>query len=157
MRNKFENTGFARLYLWTTKAKYTMGMFFLVFVLAYLLFGLINGGPAVTLDFFTAVQMMFASFFIGIAQQAIIPGDKLTKARCAWWIVTGVCTTLAFSLLFGWFSPFPPWCAAVFFAVLIVGMLAMILGYFIELRRETRVLNQRLAQFQKQPARETNA
>lgn len=149
MHSNFENTGFARLYLWTTKAKYTMGMFFLAFVLVYLLFGLI-GGHENTLDLFTAIQMMFACFLIGIAQQAILPKDKLSKARCAWWVVAGALITLAFSLLFGWFSTFPLWCAIVFFAVLVMGMFAMILGYFIELHRETQVLNRRLAEFQRQ-------
>lgn len=152
MQNNFENTGFARLYLWTTKAKYTMGIFFVVFVLVYLLFGLLYDGVATALDFFTAVQMMFAGFFIGIAQQAIVPTDKLSKTRCVLWVAAGLIITLAFSLVFGWFSAFPLWCAIVFFLVLAVGMLAMLLGYYLDLRRETRMLNQQLDKFKSMPA-----
>lgn len=152
---KFKNSGFAKLYLWTTKAKYTMGIFYVAFVMFYLLFGLVGDGPAITLDFFTAVQMVFACFFIGIVQQAILPVEKLNRIRCVLWIVSGVLITLAFSLGFGWFSAFPTWCFIVFLLITAAAMVAMLLSYYLELHRETRRLNRGLAQFQKQaPKRE---
>lgn len=146
----FEDTGFARLYLWTTKAKYCMGILFLAFVLTYLLFGLLKEGSKVTLDFFTAVEMMFACFFIGIAQQAILPKDKLTKERGVIWVALGLVITLVFSFVFGWFSAFPLWCAIVFCAVLVIGMIALILSSYLDLYRDTKILNQQLRKFQSQ-------
>lgn len=147
---EFKNSGFAKLYLWTTKAKYTMGIFYVAFVMFYLLFGLISEGPAVTLDFYTAIQMVFACFFIGIVQQAILPVEKLSRPRCILWIISGVLVTLAFSLVFGWFRPFPLWCFIVFLVLTAAAMVAMLLSYYLELHRETKRLNRGLAQFQKQ-------
>lgn len=148
---KFKNSGFAKLYLWTTKAKYTMGIFYVAFVMFYLLFGLLGDGPAVTLDFFTAIQMLFACFFIGIVKQAVLPVEKLNRPRCVLWVVSGVLITLAFSLVFKWFQSFPRWCFIVFLLFVAVAMVAMLLGYYLELHRETKRLNRGLAQFQKQP------
>ncbi|MDL2293678.1 DUF3021 family protein [Ruminococcaceae bacterium OttesenSCG-928-D13] len=146
---KLKYSGFARLYLWTTKAKYTMGIFFLMHVLVYLLLGLLNEGAAVTLDFFTAVQMMFACFFIGILQQWILPVEKLSRARCVLWVVSGVAVTLVFNLVFGWFRPFPLWCLILFLLLTALGMVAMILGYYLQLHQETKHLNRRLEQYQR--------
>lgn len=146
---KIKNSGFARLYLWTAKAKYTMGIFFVAFVFVYLLFGLISEGPAVTLDFFTAVQMVFACFFIGILQQAILPVEKLSRSRCILWVASGVAVTLVFSLVFKWFAQFPLWCFIVFTVFIAIGMVAMIAGYYLELHRETKRLNRSLEQYQK--------
>lgn len=148
MQNTFSETGFAKLYLWITKAKFTMGVFFLAFILAYLLFGLIAQGPEASLGFFTAVQMMFACFFIGLTQQILLPTDHLTKLRCVLWMIIGTSITITFSLIFGWFSHLPLWCSIAFFIVLAFGMAAMIIGYYLELHRETKLLNKQLAQFQ---------
>ncbi len=153
MNHKFEDTGFARFYLWTAKAKYTMGILYLAFTLVYLFFGFITDSPAV-LDFFTAIQMMFACFFIGIAQQLLAPQRSLTKARCLLWVAVSTLITLSFSLVFRWFSAFPLWCFVVFLVVLIIGMIALLLGYYIELRRETQALNRQLEKFQSQIMRE---
>lgn len=150
MRHQFEDSGFAGLYLWTAKAKYTMGIFFLMFVLVYLIFGMIGEGPSHLLDFFTAIQMMFACFFIGIAQQGIVPKEKLTKARGVLWIIVSVLITLSFSLIFGWFSAFPSWCLILFLVLLSMGMAALLLGHYIELHRETQTLNRQLEKFQRQ-------
>lgn len=148
MQKQFNETGFAKLYLWTAKAKFTMGIFFVAFVLAYLFFGFITEGTTASLGFFTAVQMMFACFFIGIAQQLILPTDKLTKPRCILWIAVGVAITFVFSLVFGWFAGFPLWCGIAFIVVLTMGMVAMILSCYLELHRETKLLNKQLVQFQ---------
>lgn len=148
-RERLENSGFARLYLWTTKAKHTMGIFFVVFVVFFLLLGLISEGPAVTLNFVTAIEMVFASFFIGLVQQAVLPVEKLSRGRCMLWIVSGVLITLAFSLAFGWFVALPPWCLLTFLLITALAMLAMILSYYLELRHMTRRLNRGLEQFQK--------
>ncbi|MEA4992791.1 hypothetical protein SDC9_71348 [bioreactor metagenome] len=150
MRHQFEDSGFARLYLWIAKAKYTMGILFLVFVLFYLFFGIIGEGPDHLLDFFTAIQMMFACFFIGIAQQGIVPKEKLTKTRGVLWITISAIIILSFSLVFGWFFSFPPWCFILFLVVLIIGMAGLLLGHYIELHRETRALNRQLEKFQNQ-------
>ncbi|MDL2324272.1 hypothetical protein LJC61_03860 [Ruminococcaceae bacterium OttesenSCG-928-A16] len=153
--DRFKNSGFAKLYLWTTKAKYTMGIFFVAFVMFYLLFGLISDGPAISLDFFTAIQMVFACFFIGIAQQVILPVEKLNRTRCVLWVASGVLITLAFGLGFGWFRHFPRWCFIVFLLIMAAAMMAMILSYYLELHRETKRLNRGLTAFQKQrPKRE---
>lgn len=148
MRSKFEDTGFARVYLWTAKAKYTMGILYLACTLVYLFFGAVSKGEKSTLDFFTAIEMMFCCFFIGIAQQGIVPMDKLTKPRCAVWIAAGFFISLAFSLLSGWFSAFPLWCLILFHALLALSMAALLLGHFIELHRETKILNQQLEKYQ---------
>lgn len=150
MNNNFSNSGFARLYLWTAKAKYTMGIFFLAFVLLYLFLGLIAVETAVTLDLLTAIEMMFVGFFIGLLQQAIIPKDKLSRPRCALWIVSGTLIALVFSLVFRWFDSFPLWCFFSFLLLPAVGMGALILAYYLDLNRETKLLNRELERFQKQ-------
>lgn len=146
---KLKNSGFAQLYLWTTKAKYTMGIFFVVYVFVYLLLGVLCDGATATLNFFTAVQMIFACLFIGLLQQAILPVEKLSRTRCVLWVASGVALTLLFSLVFGWFRPFPLWCLIVFLLVMAMGMTAMIAGYYLELHRETKRLNRSLEQYQK--------
>lgn len=150
MRDNFKNSGFARLYLWTAKAKYTMGIFFLAYVLLYLFLGLIGSEADVTLDLLTAIEMMFACFFIGLLQQAIVPKEKLSYARGALWIVSGVLIALVFSLLFGWFEGFPLWCFLLFLGLPAVGMVALILAHYFDLNRETKQLNRELERFQKQ-------
>jgi hypothetical protein len=149
MHDKIKNSGLARLYLWVTKAKYTMGIFFVGFVIVYLFFGLVSGGALVTLDFFTAVEMVFACFFIGLSQQIIIPLDRLNRSRCALWILSGELITLVFSLVFRWFERFPLWCFISYMIFIALGMGAVILGYYLELSRETQRLNRGLEQFQK--------
>lgn len=149
IKEQLRNSGFARLYLWTTKAKYTMGIFFVMHVLIYLLLGLLAEGAAITLDFFTAFQMMFSCFSIGVLQQVLLPAEKLSRARCALWVGSGVAVPLLFNLVFGWFQPFPRWCLLVFLLFTALGMMAMIVAYYLQLHRETKHLNQRLEQYQK--------
>lgn len=153
MKTRFSDSGFARLYLWISKAKFTMGIFFMAFALVYLFFGFITEDPPITLGLFPAIQMLFAAFFVGIAQQAILPVDKLSVPRGILWVAAGLLITLGFSLGFGWFALFPAWCLPVFLFVLTLGMIAMIISHCLELRRETKLLNRQLAQFQskKQP------
>jgi hypothetical protein len=153
MHATFKNSGLARLYLWVTKAKYTMGIFFVAFVVVYLFFGLVSEGALVTLDFFTALEMVFACFFIGLLQQIIIPMGRLNRSRCALWIVSGVLITLVFSLVFRWFERFPLWCFILFMIFMALGMGAIILGYYLELNRETQRLNRGLEQFQQQKSK----
>lgn len=148
-RDRMANSGFARLYLWTTKAKHTMGIFFVAFVVFFLLFGLISEGSTITLNFVTAIEMVFACFFIGLVQQAILPVEKLSRARCMLWVVSGVLITLAFSLVFGWFSALPLWCLIAFLLITALAMVAMIWSYYLELHRMTKRLNRGLEQFQR--------
>lgn len=148
MYETFKESKLAFLYLWFTKAKYTMGIFYVYFVFLYLLFGVVSEGPAVTLDLFTAIEMVFACFLIGVAQQAIIPTEKLVKSRCILWVVSGTVITLIFSLAFNWFARFPFWGAIAFNLLVCLGLFIMLLSYFLELHRETKSLNRRLAEFQ---------
>lgn len=145
--NSFENSGFARLYTWITKAKFTMGVFFTMHVIFFLFFGLVINGTTVLLDFFTALEMLFACFFIGLLQQAVILPEKFTRVRCALWVVSGTFITLLFGLVFRWFRLFPAWCFPVFITFEVIGMLFMILSYYLELHRETKYLNRKLDQF----------
>ena len=154
-KNNFENSGYAQLYTWITKAKLTMGVFFTMHVIIFLFFDLIFNGTTVSLDFFTALEMLFACFFIGLLQQAVIPPEKFTRIRCALWIISGASVTLLFGLVFQWFKLFPAWCFPAFIAFEIIGMLFMILSYYLELHRETKYLNRKLDQFRnKKPERE---
>lgn len=148
MSRPFRESKLAFLYLWFTKAKYTMGIFYVFFIFIYLLFGAISEGPTVTLDLFTSIEMVFACFFIGVAQQAIIPIEKLTRPRCALWVLTGSLITLAFSLAFGWFDRFPLWCFYAFNLIIAAGMGVLLISYDLELHRDTKKLNQHLARFQ---------
>jgi|GEM_PF-913860 len=154
MQGKFGDTGFARLYLWSASAKYTMSIFFILFVLLYLFLGFAAAGPDVTLDLFTALQMAFAGLLIGLMQQGIIPSHRLTRLRGALWAMLSILVTVAFSLIFGWFSGFPGWCLPVFLAVVLVCDGAALLGDFFELYRETRQLNRQLEQYQRRADRE---
>lgn len=149
MRHTFHNSKFAHFYLWATKAKYTMGLFFAFYVILYLFLGLIAVPKDIQLDFWTAFEMMFACFFIGVAQQVILPVEKLSRGRCLLWMAAGALITLAFSLIFQWFVLFPLWCFVVFVAMFVLGTGAMLISYYLELYQETRKLNKQLEQFQK--------
>lgn len=149
MPEKFSNSHFAFFYLWSTKAKYTMGIFFCFYVLVYLFFGLVAVPQPILLDFWTCVEMMFACFFIGVAQQLILPVEKLSRLRSLLWMLVSGGITLAFSLVFRWFNGFPLWCPLVFTAMFLIGMGAMLISYYLELSYETRKLNHQLEQFQK--------
>lgn len=144
-----KNSRFAKLFLWMVKAKYTMGIFYVVFILFYLFFGLVSEGPSVMMDLFTALQMLFACFFIGVLQQAILPVEKLSHFRGVMWVASGVAVTLLFSFTFGWFVRFPLWCLILFVLFVAIGMVAMIVGYYLELHRETKRLNRSLEHYQK--------
>ncbi|MDL2287930.1 hypothetical protein LJC32_00935 [Oscillospiraceae bacterium OttesenSCG-928-F05] len=148
MYEKFYQSRFARLYLWFAEAKYTMGIFFVAYVFFFLLLGVVTRGPDITLDLWTSIEMMFACFFIGVIQQALLTLDKLSRTRSVLWIISGALITLVFSLTFGWFEDFPAWCFVVFHIVMALGMGAMILVYYIDLNKETRLLNAKLEQFQ---------
>ena len=149
MQIKIETTAFARLYHWTATAKYIMGILYLAFTFIYLLFGTITGA-AKTIDFVTAGQMMAACFLVGIAKQAIVPQNNFSKIRSFLWVVSGTVIILLFCCLGGWYSSFPIWCLVVFILVAVVGMMAVVLSYYIELHRETETLNKRLESFQNQ-------
>ncbi|MDL2318643.1 hypothetical protein LJC74_06165 [Eubacteriales bacterium OttesenSCG-928-A19] len=148
--DKLKDSKFARVYVWMAKAKYTMGILFVAFVFVYLFFGWISEGPMVTLDLFTSVQMLIACFLIGVLQQAILPAAKLSRVRGICWVLSGVLITLVFSLVFGWFDQLPLWCFIVFVVFIAIGMAAMIVGYYLELHRETKRLNRGLEQFRRQ-------
>lgn len=148
MYESFKESKGAFLYLWFTKAKLTMGLFYVFFVVLYLFFGYMSEGPAITLDLLTSIEMIFACFFIGVAQQAFIPTDKLSRPRCIFWIISGTVITLGFSLFFGWFGHFPPWCFILFNILVPVGMGIMLISYYLELHQETKALNQQLLRFQ---------
>ena len=154
MQGKFGDTGFARLYLWSASAKYTMGIYFLVFVFLYLFLGFASAGPAATLDFFTAMQMAVASLLIGLGRQGIVPGHRLTRPRGILWMVLSIVVTVAFGLVFEWFSAFPGWCLPAFLAIVTLCGAAALLGQFFELYRETRQLNRQLEQYQRRTAQE---
>lgn len=145
---RIKNSGYAKLYVWMVKAKYTMGIFYVLFVLFYLLFGMICEGQTIMMDFLTALQMVFACLFIGVLQQAILPAGKLSRTRGSLWVVSGVAVTLSFSLAFGWFEKFPLWCLALFAVCVAIGMVGIIAGYYLDLHRETRHLNYSLRQYQ---------
>lgn len=153
MENSFWSSPFARLFVWMTKAKLMMGIFFVVFVILYLLFGFVSVEPAVELNFLTAVEMLFAAFFIGLSRQAIMREENPKGVRCCLWVAVGTLVTLLFSLVFKWFSSFPGWCFYVFIAFTVFSMAAVVLGDYIELHRETRRLNSGLKQFQMNPAK----
>lgn len=150
MQNRVQESKFTRFYLWMIEAKVIMGLFFVYFVFMYLLLGLISSGPVVGLDFFTAVQMVFACFFIGLEQQLLLPGDKISKTRGMLWVLLGTLTALVFSLVFRWFAAFPLWCWVVFLFFACIGMGAMLYRNQLKLKRETWRLNQQLEQFKKQ-------
>lgn len=146
--NRFENSGCARLFVWAAKAKFTMGLFFAGYVLLFLLLGVLIEGMNAALGFFTALEMVFACFFIGLLQQLILPMDKHTRARKALWVISGVGITLLFGLVFQWFKAFPAWCLPAFAAAIAIGMLGVIFNDHLQLYNETKQLNRKLAQFQ---------
>lgn len=146
--NRFENSGFARLFVWAAKAKYTMGLFFAVYVFLFLLLGVLIEGTTAALGFFTALEMVFACFFIGLLQQFILPAEKHSRVRKALWIISGVGVTLLFGLVFQWFNAFPAWCLPAFAAAIAIGMVVVLLGDHLQRYNETKQLNRKLAQFQ---------
>lgn len=155
MKKKFENSGFAAMYIWMTAAKYTMGMFFVAYVVFYLALGYFSESGAKMLDFITAIQMIFACFFIGLAQQIIVPEGKLTRARSVLFILVGTALTTLFALGFSWLQAFPLWCTACFLLVTPFGIIALLVAYYIQLYRETRTLNEQLEHFQRSSNRDT--
>lgn len=151
---RLKNGKFAKVYIWFTKAKEAMGLFFMAYVFFYLFFGLFAEPGFQGLNLFTSIQMAFASFFVGMIRQAVIPAGILNRARAGLWVVSGEVITVGFSLFFGWFEGFPLWCALTFWGLMAFGFAAMILDYYFELHQETALLNQKLAQFQSGKAAE---
>lgn len=151
---RLKNGRFARIYIWITKAKEAMGLLFTAYVFFYLFFGLFAEPRYRGLDLSTSIQMMFASAFVGMIRQAIIPTGVLNPVRSVIWVASGVVITVGFSLLFGWFEGFPFWCVLVFWGTMAVGFAAMILNYYFELHQETTLLNLKLEQFQSGKAAE---
>jgi len=149
MKKDFANSGFARLFTWMAKAKYSMGILFVLYVVIYLFFGIVIKEINVSLNFFTAIQMLFTCLLIGIMQQILIPSDKISMLRCAVWITSGAVVTVLSELVFKWFSLFPAWCFPAFIVFMILGMLFMVLAFYLELHRETKSLNRNLEKFQK--------
>lgn len=148
MPEKLKNSRLAFLYLWITRAKYTMGIFFAFFAILYLFFGLVAVPQPVTMDFATCVEMMIACFLIGVAQQALAPVEKLSKIRCTLWVLCSGVISLIFVLVFGWFAEFPLWCAILFVAMFVLGAMFLLVSYYLELHYETRKLNEQLEWFQ---------
>ncbi|NLX64188.1 MAG: hypothetical protein GX022_05360 [Clostridiaceae bacterium] len=126
-----------------------MGILFALYVVVYLFFGIVIKEIDVSLNFFTAVQMLFTCLIIGIMQQIFIPLDKISPLRCAVWIASGAVITVLSELVFRWFRLFPAWCFPVFTVFMILGMLFMVLAIYLELHRETKNLNHNLEKFQK--------
>lgn len=154
MKTQFSDSGYGKFFLWVSKAKFTMGVFYVAYTMVYLFFGLLAQGPSIALGLLPAIEMLLACFLIGIAQQIILPVDKLNKTRCVLWVAVGFVITLGFSLGFGWFKQFPGWCLPVFILVLVLGMAAATVSYYLELHRETRLLNRKLQQFQNNKSQE---
>lgn len=145
---RFKNGRVAKIYIWGAKAMEVMGLLFTAYVIFYLFLGIFAEPGFSGLDFFTAIQMAFAGFFMGMIRQAVIPSGVLNRRRGVLWMVSGEILTVGFSLFFGWFKGFPLWCALVFWGLMAAGFAGMILEYFFELHQETVVLNRKLEQFQ---------
>lgn len=148
MQGKASQSAFGRFYLWMFEAKFTMGIFFMFYVVLYLLLGLVSAEPAVALGLSDAFQMILLAFLIGIAQQALLPdGGRLTSARGALFVAIGTAATLVCSLAFSWFRGFPVWCPIVFVALTAVAIALMIYSLHLRLMRETERLNSQLDAF----------
>ncbi len=74
-----------RYYLFIYEAKTTSGVYFLAFSVLYLFLGLAVP-ERITIDLFTAIQMMIACFLIGFSQHIIIPYEKVTVKRAFIWL-----------------------------------------------------------------------
>ena len=148
MKTTFAESTLAKLYLWAAEAKLTMGILFVVFVMVYLLLGFVTKTEGTAIDFFRALQMVLACFFIGILQQLILHDKSLTKPRCTLCIFSGVFITLAFCFVFSWFAQFPYWCFLAFIAIITICLVMLLVSRYLELHRETKLLNVGLAEFQ---------
>ena len=146
----FFDSHFAKAYRWASKAKFTMGIFFVAFVFVYFILGFAVDGAGISLAPLTALQMVCTCFLIGVMKQFIIQANQFTKLRCSIWVFVSVGITIVSVWGFGWFRPFPIWCPIVFVLVMAIGMGAMILSHYLDLNRETKQLNQQLAKYQKQ-------
>ena len=129
---------FVKLYLWAVDAKRTMGVFFAVYVLMYLFFGLFCGVTALPNGI--AFSMLALGLLVGISQAAILPEDKITLPRAIIW--TALCETL--TLLFGltgkWFAGFPIIAPTVFYLFCAGGYVSMWLGLHLRAKKETEEL-----------------
>ena len=150
----FKNGRVAKVCIWLTKAKEAMGLLLIAYAFFYLLFGFFVKPGFQGLDLFTFLQMAFASFFVGVVRQTVIPPGVLNRWRGILWLVSGVVITVGFSLFFDWFGGFPIWCPLVFWGLMAAGFAAMIMEYYFELHQETRLLNVKLEQFQSGKAAE---
>lgn len=139
---------FAEIYLFSYGAKRIMGIYFLTFALVYLILGKIGTASDVTLDLWTALQMMVACMLIGYGQELIVPVARLSVKRAAWWMLWAVGVTIGSVLVWGWFDGFPPWCGIVFCVLMTLGLAALLLGLLYDSRRETRQLNEHLKAYQ---------
>jgi hypothetical protein len=137
-----------RYYLFIYEAKTTSGVYFLAFSVLYLFLGLAVP-EKITIDLFTAIQMMIACFLIGFSQHIIIPYEKVTVKRAFIWMVFSIIVTFGFSLGFAWFVGFPKWCAVVFYTFMIWGFAMMWLAVKWYSEKENKKLNENLKAYQK--------
>ncbi len=156
MKENHRGNAFERFYVWVTESKMTMGLFFAAYVFFYLFLGFFADEAPAQIDFSTSLEMMVAAFLLGILQKLLVPGrsGKITPPRSIAWVALSTLATLGFSLAFGWFAGYPAWCLALFVGAVALGVSLMVYFYYLQLKAETRRLNERLARFQSQAAGE---
>jgi hypothetical protein len=149
MKNK-QNGKFAELFLFAVKAKETMGVYFMVFTVFYLVIGELGGVESVSLDMGKVAQMVGICILIGLGQALIVPLEKFSVPRGVIWVSLSAAVTVGFAILARWFEGFPIWCGIVFCGIMIIGFSAFLLGLLFDTRRETERLNEHLKAYQQE-------
>jgi len=140
--------GLERFYLFSIKAKGTMGIYFVGFVFFYFGVGYLGGASRLSIDLAKTMQMTATCMAIGYSQAAIVPPEKFTAKRAAAWLTLSGAITAASTVFFGWFAGLPAYCPYLFCTATALGLAGYVLGLYFDARRETERLNMHLKAYQ---------
>jgi hypothetical protein len=136
-----------QFYLFMYEAKTTAGIYFLAFVFFYLVFGVFDTENAITLSFWTSMQIFLASLLIGLGQSFLLSNNELTVPRISLWSVWALGVTIGFSEGFGWFESYPGWYSLIFYSLITISFFFSWLALNWRLQKESDVLNDALTDY----------
>lgn len=143
------STPYRRFYRWGLEMKYDMGLYFsgLVFVK-----GIFNWAQGrLTVDSLTLLEMLLAALLFAAAESCLFPRHReqqsLARNTVLWALLAQV-VFLGGGAALGWFPGAPWWAALILIAVLELSLWAMWYGLHIALKQDSRLLNEKLLEYQ---------
>lgn len=134
----------ANVFLFMYDVKSIGCIYFVAFVIFYLAFGIFDKDMEVTLDFYTAMEIMVASLLIGFGKVLMIQNNNISIPRILIWGTWSLSITIGFSSGFQWFSMYPDWYKIVFYGIITISFLLVWFVLYFSMLKETMILNDAL-------------